>query len=616
MTDALTDAPTDIPTDVPTDVHTGAHTDALRALRPLLAERGYDALVVPRADEHLGEYLPAHNERLRWLTGFTGSAGVAIVLAERAALFVDGRYTVQVRRQVDSGAFSLHHLSDEPPIAWLAAQLPAGARVACDPRLHSLAWFEATERQLAAADAVLVADADNLVDAAWADRPAAEVTPALLLDTRYSGEDSPTRRRRIGESLADSGADAALVFAPDSVSWLLNVRGEDVPRTPVLQAWGILHGAGELDLVCHPGRLPPGFHDHVGEGVTVYAEADAGQVLEACAGRTVLADPVTANAWTQRALREAGATLRAGDDPVLLPKACKNATEVAGVREAHRRDGLAVVSFLAWLDGEVAAGRLHDEARLAEKLLAFRSAQPRFRQPSFDTISAAGPNAAMCHYNHRDNTPAALVPDSLYLVDSGGQYLDGTTDITRTVAIGDPGDAVRRLFTRVLKGHIALDRAVFPPGTTGTHLDSLARQFLWQAGCDYDHGTGHGVGAFLSVHEGPQRIARAWNATALAPGMIVSNEPGYYRDDAFGMRCENLVVVRALDNPAFEKPMLGFEALTLAPFDLRLVVPELLSADERAWLDGYHSRVRETLSPDLDPATAAWLAAATRPLGS
>ena len=591
-------------------------TDALDALRPLLAERGYDALVVPRADEHLGEYLPAHNERLRWLTGFTGSAGVALVLADSAAIFVDGRYTVQVRRQVDSGAFSLHHLIEEPPVAWLVAQLSAGARVACDPRLHSLAWFEAAERQLADAGITLVADADNLVDAAWADRPAPAVEPALLLDTRYTGEGSPERRRRIGATLEEAGADAALVFATDSISWLLNVRGEDVPRTPVLQAWGILHRSGELDLVCHPGRLPPGFHDHVGEGVAVYAEADAVQVLGACAGRTVLADPITANAWTQRALRDAGATLKAGDDPALLPKACKNATEIAGAREAHRRDGLAVVRFLAWLDGEVAAGRLHDEARLAEQLLAFRREQPLFRQPSFDTISAAGANAAMCHYNHRDNTPASLAPDSVYLVDSGGQYLDGTTDITRTVAIGDPGDAVRRLFTRVLKGHIALDTAVFPPGTTGTHLDALARQFLWQAGCDYDHGTGHGVGAFLSVHEGPQRIAKAWNATALAPGMIVSNEPGYYRDDAFGMRCENLVVVTAIDNPAFEQPMLGFEALTLAPFDLRLVVPELLTAAERAWLDRYHARVRETLTPDLDAATAAWLAEATRPLGS
>jgi Xaa-Pro aminopeptidase len=591
-------------------------TDALTALRPLLAERGYDALVVPRADEHLGEYLPAHNERLRWLTGFTGSAGVALVLAERAAVFVDGRYTVQVRRQVDSGAFSLHHLIEEPPVAWLAAELPAGARVACDPRLHSLAWFEAAEQQLAEAGITLVADPDNLVDAAWADRPAPAVEPALLLDTRYTGEGSLERRRRIGATLEAVAADAALVFATDSISWLLNVRGEDVPRTPVLQAWGILHRSGELDLVCHPGRLPPGFHDHVGEGVAVYAEADAVQVLGACAGKTVLADPVTANAWTQRALREAGATLKAGDDPALLPKACKNATEIAGAREAHRRDGLAVVRFLAWLDAEVAAGRLHDEARLAEQLLAFRREQPLFRQPSFDTISAAGANAAMCHYNHRDNTPAVLAPDSVYLVDSGGQYLDGTTDITRTVAIGDPGDSVRRLFTRVLKGHIALDTAVFPPGTTGTHLDALARQFLWQAGYDYDHGTGHGVGAFLSVHEGPQRIAKAWNATALAPGMIVSNEPGYYRDDAFGMRCENLVVVEAIDNPAFEQPMLGFEALTLAPFDLRLVVPELLTAGERAWLDRYHARVRETLTPDLDAATAAWLAEATRALGS
>jgi Xaa-Pro aminopeptidase len=588
--------------------------DSLAALRPLLAERAYDAYLVPRADEHLGEYLPAHNERLRWLTGFTGSAGLAVVLAGRAALFVDGRYTVQVRGQVDASAFELHHLLEEPPVAWLAGELPAGARVACDPRLHTQQWFEAAEARLAAAGIELLADPDNLVDRAWQDRPAPEVTPALLLDERFSGESSLARRRRIGEAIAAAGADAALVFPPDAISWLLNVRGGDVPRTPVLQAWGVLRCSGELDLVCHPGRLPRGFHEHVGAGVAAYPESDGSQVLGACGEQVVLVDPASGNAWTQQTLRASGATLHAAPDPVLLPKACKNATEVAGARAAHERDGVALVRFLAWLDGEVGAGRLHDEAVLAAKLLALRSEQADFQQPSFDTISAAGPNAAMCHYNFRDGEPAPLPPDSVYLVDSGGQYLDGTTDVTRTVAIGEPDASVRRLFTLVLKGHIALDRAVFPRGTTGTHLDTLARQFLWREGCDYDHGTGHGVGAFLSVHEGPQRIAKAWSEVALQPGMIVSNEPGYYRDGAFGIRCENLVVVRECGEPTFEQPMLGFEALTLAPFDRRLVVPGLLTEEEVAWLDAYHQRVRETLLPALDSATAAWLEAVTQPI--
>ena len=589
-------------------------TDPLDRLRSLLRERAYDACLVPRADEHLGEYLPAHSERLRWLTGFTGSAGLAVVLAERAALFVDGRYTVQVRAQVDAARFEHRSLDGEAPAAWLARELPPGARVACDPRLHTLAWFAAAERTLAEAGVTLVADADNLVDRVWHDRPAPAVAPALLLDSRFSGEASAARRQRVGAAIAAAGADAALVFPADAVSWLLNVRGRDVPYAPVLQGWGVLRASGELDLVCHPGRLPPAFHDHVGDGVAVYPAAAAGQVLGACAGQRVLADPTSANAWTQQTLRAAGAELRAAPDPTLLPKACKNATEIAGARAAHERDGAALVRFLAWLDAEVAAGRRHDEASLAERLLSFREPLDGFQHPSFPTISAAGANAAMCHYNYRDATPAPLPDTGVYLVDSGGQYLDGTTDVTRTVAIGAPSPELRRLFTRVLKGHCALDRAVFPRGTTGTHLDALARQFLWRAGCDYAHGTGHGVGAFLSVHEGPQRIARAWNDVPLQPGMIVSNEPGYYRDGAFGIRCENLLVVREVHEPGFEQPMLGFDALTLAPFDLRLVDAALLDPEETAWLDAYHRRVRETLAPALDAASAAWLRAATRPL--
>lgn len=589
------------------------------ALREELRRRDYAAVIVPRADECLGEYIPPHRERLRWLTGFTGSAGCAVVLRDDtvgtgAALFVDGRYTVQVRRQVDSGDFEIHHLIEEPPEGWLCEQLRPGDRVAVDPRLHTHEGFVRIEAALSAVGIELVADSDNLVDRCWRDRPAARVEPARLLAAEFTGEHSEDKRRRIGERIAGAGADVALVFAPDAVSWLLNVRGSDVPRLPVLQACAFLHASGELDLLVDPGRVPEGLHSHVGTGVRVHAASDVDTVVAAFAGQRVLVDPASTTAAMLMQLDRVGAVRVAGTDPVLIPKACKNDTEIAGAVAAHERDGCALVRFLAWFDAEVAAGQLHDEAVLAQTLETFREAHPYYREASFDTISAAGQNAALCHYNHRNDTPAALTRDSVYLVDSGGQYLDGTTDVTRTVAVGTPPADVCRLFTLVLKGHIALDRAIFPAGTTGTHLDALARQYLWQAGCDYDHGTGHGVGAFLSVHEGPQRIARAWNGTALAAGMIVSNEPGYYREGEFGMRCENLVVVEERTGLDGDRPMLGFRALTLAPFDRRLVKAELLTGEEIAWLDAYHRRVFDTLSPMLEESVARWLREATLPL--
>lgn len=586
----------------------------LAAVREILAERGVDALCVPRADEYLGEYIPEHNERLHWLTDFTGSAGMAIVLADRAAIFVDGRYTVQVRRQVDGKLFAYHHLIEEPPAAWLAEELPEGARVMVDPRMVSLEWYEATRRTLGAAGLELVPDIDNPIDRCWDDRPAAAVAPALLLDETFTGESSLSKRQRIGESLRSQGVDAALIFAPDSVSWLLNVRGQDVPRLPVLLSFAMLHADGQMQVVVNPSRVPDGFAAHVGAGVSVVAETEAASLLQGFSGRRISADPVTASAWTQLTLQEGGAELVPSQDPVLMPKACKNAVEVDGARSAHRRDAVAEIRFLAWLDAEVAAGRYHDEATLSDKLGAFRADGELFHEPSFDTISAAGANAAMCHYNHLDGQPGQLSPNTLYLVDSGGQYSDGTTDITRTVAIGTPTDEMRELFTLVLKGHIALDTARFPKGTTGTHLDALARQHLWQRGRDYDHGTGHGVGAFLSVHEGPQRIAKAWNSTPLSPGMIVSNEPGYYRDDAFGIRCENLCVVVPVEGLDGDVPMLGFEALTLVPFDRRVLDLHLLSDAELEWLNRYHSRVQREVGPLVPDEVKDWLDQATAPL--
>ncbi|MDO8862216.1 aminopeptidase P family protein [Haliea sp. E1-2-M8] len=589
--------------------------ERLTALRQLLAERDYDALVIPRADEHLGEYIPLHNERLLWATGFTGSAGMAVVRREGAGIFVDGRYTVQVRQQVPAADFSYHHLLEEPPLQWLLARLQPGARVAVDPRLHNLQWLRQAEAELAAGGLVVCLDTDNLVDRCWQDRPAAQIEPALLLDESHTGESSVSKRTRIGAAVKAQGADGALVFAPDSVSWLLNLRGRDVPCLPVLQSLALLWADGSVDLVVESARMPAGWQQHCGGEVRLHAPAEAEALLGAQAGKRVLADPVTANAWSQRLLEQGGATLVAGTDPALMPKACKNPVEIAGARAAHIRDGAAVIRFLAWLDAEQAAGRLYDEAELADRLLGFRSGGEHFQGPSFDTISAAGSNAAMCHYNHRNGTPARLPPDSAYLVDSGAQYTDGTTDITRTVAIGDPGAEVRRLFTLVLKGHIALDQARFPKGTTGTHLDVLARQYLWREGHDYDHGTGHGVGAFLSVHEGPQRIAKAWAPVPLQPGMIVSNEPGYYRDGAFGIRCENLVVVTEVAGE-LETPMYGFEALTLVPFDRRLLDLALLDAREQQWLDAYHVRVASAVGPLLSATDRAWLQQACAPLAA
>jgi Xaa-Pro aminopeptidase len=593
-----------------------AIVDRLTALRELMRDARYDALVIPRADEYLGEYLPEHNERLRWASGFTGSAGVVIVLADSASIFVDGRYTVQVRNEVDLQLFEYHHLIDEPPVTWLASKLPQGARVACDPRLHSLRWFRDSSATLAAREIELVADSDNLVDRCWVNRPAPAVSPALMLEESYTGASSLAKRERLGADLDQRGLDAALVFAPDSVSWLLNLRGTDIPCLPVLQSFAILYRDGRCTVFVDPGRLPAGVEDHVGDGVTFQPENTAQAYLTSLGNCRVLADPDSANAWTQLCIEEGGATLVAGTDPALLPKACKNAVEVQGARDAHVRDAVAEVRFLAWLDREVAEGRLHDEATLSEQLESCRAQNAHYHGPSFDTISAAGGNAAMCHYNHRNvDTPGTLSMDSVYLVDSGGQYSDGTTDITRTVAIGNPGPEIRHMFTLVLKGHIALDQARFPAGTTGTQLDALARQFLWREGYDYDHGTGHGVGAFLSVHEGPQRIAKAHNSFALSPGMIVSNEPGYYRDGAYGIRCENLVVVTEARTGG-ETPVFEFEALTLVPFDRRLIDTDMLTPAERDWIDAYHQRVAERVGPLLDGEAHAWLAEATRPLAA
>ena len=587
--------------------------DRLACVRQQMNARGLDALIIPRADEYLGEYIPERNERMRWISGFTGSAGVVIVLADRAAIFVDGRYTVQVRKQVSEDMFEILHLLETPHLAWLADQLEDGARVAFDPRLHPLTWFEEAEKTFKEPGLELVRLEENIVDRCWQDRPEAIVHTAILMPQSLTGNSSLEKRSAIADAIVDQGAEAALVFAADSLAWLMNIRGQDVPCLPVVLGFGLLHANGQLQFFTDPAKIPEGFDDHVGDGVEVLSESAALDAFGALAGKKVLADPVTANAWCQLSLTAAGAELVAGDDPVIVPKACKNPAEVNGMRNAHLRDALAVVRFLAWLDNEVDAGRLHSEGDLSDRLFAFRSELDHFQEPSFDTISAAAGNAAMCHYNHLNfEETSGLEMDSVYLVDSGGQYLDGTTDITRTIAIGDPGDEIRRRFTLVLKGHIALDQAVFPEGTTGTQLDVLARQFLWNEGLDYDHGTGHGVGSFLSVHEGPQRIGKQHNGHALKAGMVVSNEPGFYKDSTYGIRCENLVVVKDKevshdDGP----PMFHFEALTAVPFDARLIDTDLLSENELAWINDYHAWVRQALRPDLGEQDRQWLDNAT-----
>jgi len=586
----------------------------LTAIRQHMAAANLDAFIVPRADEYLGEYVPEHNQRLLWCSDFTGSAGTVIILKDSAAIFTDGRYTIQVKQQVSAAHFDFYHLVDTPHMAWLSEQLGAGANVGFDAKVHNLNWYNASLTTLTEKQINLVAVAQNPIDQSWTDRPAPTQNEGLLLDQKYTGLSSLEKRQQIGAAIAAQGADVAVISALDSIAWLLNIRGKDIHCFCVILGSAVLSKDGSMSFFTDPAKIPAGFAEHVGEGVTVVAEAQSAETYQALGeqGLTVLADPETANAFSQLTAKTAGATLIAGTDPVALPKACKNSTELTGMQQAHIRDGASEVRFLAWLDAEVANGNLHDEATLADTLSAFRATNENYIELSFDTISAAGANAAMCHYNHLNGTPAPLTMDSLYLVDSGGQYLDGTTDITRTVAIGTPSAEHKKMFTLVLKGHIALAQIKFPAGTSGGQLDALARQFLWQQGYDYDHGTGHGVGCFLNVHEGPHRIAKNSNAVPLEVGMVVSNEPGYYKQDEYGIRCENLIYI--VENGAGHdgKTFYEFATLTLVPFDLRLIDQQLLTVDERSWINDYHAEVQEKIAPLLTGSDLDWLMQATQ----
>ena len=585
----------------------------LSAVRSEMAKANLDAFIIPRADEYLGEYVPARNERMEWISQFTGSAGMIIVLKDSAAIFVDGRYTVQVKLQVDGELFQYMSLSDTPQIQWLTETLTANARVGYDPRLHPLSWQKTADSQLTQSLMSLVAVDENPIDLHWQDRPLISTAPAILFDEKRAGKTSQLKRKEIGALVAKTGADMALITSLDSFCWLLNIRGNDVPRLPVILGAALLSSNGDMTLFTDIEKLPMGTSDHVGPGVSFKAEIALKDALSELGGVKLLADPNSSNAWTQLTAQQAGATLISGFDPVSLSKAQKNDTELDGMRACHIRDGAAVTRFLAWLDTEVAASRFHDEAVLADKLESFRLKDSLYQEPSFDTISAVGANAAMCHYNHNNGIPATMTNNSIYLVDSGAQYLDGTTDVTRTIAIGEVTQEHKKMVTLVLKGHIALDQARFPRGTTGQQLDAFARQHLWQHGFDYDHGTGHGVGHFLSVHEGPQRIAKNSNDVALLPGMVVSNEPGYYRADEFGIRLENLIAVRpcqALANA--EREIFEFEALTFIPMDSRLIDKDLLTATELKWFNDYHQQVYQTLSPLMQGTELAWLEHATK----
>ncbi len=592
-------------------------TDArLRLLRRVMDEQRLDALLVPRADAHQGEMVALNAERLCWLTGFTGSAGTAVVTADRAALFVDGRYTLQAAEQVNSALWDIVPTNRTGVNDWLAGTLRRGQVLGYDPWLHTVAEVDGRERVCQRLGARQAAVTVNPVDAIWRRRPPAPLGPVVAHPVALAGQTAAEKRARIAALLKEHDAAATVITDPAALAWLLNVRGGDIPNAPLALGFAILKGDGAVDLFMDARKLTPGLRDHLGADVRVRDPGRLARALDDLAGpdRPVLLHREGCPQWIRARLKEAGGALRLGADPVALPKARKTPAELAGARAAHVRDGAALTRFLCWLDTEGPRGT-QTEASAAAHLLALRAQDASFRGPSFETISAAGPHGAVVHYRVTPATDGRIEPGMLYLCDSGGQYPDGTTDVTRTIAIGAPTDEQRRRFTLVLKGHIALAGVVFPPDTTGSHLDALARVALWADGVDFLHGTGHGVGSFLGVHEGPQRISRRPSEVRLEAGMIVSNEPGYYKAGAYGIRIENLVAVQPRAAPeGAELPLLGFETLTLAPIDRRLIDGALLTDAERAWLDDYHVRVRREIAPLVDAGTRDWLVAATAAL--
>ena len=589
---------------------TQAEGAKLAALRLELSRVGVDGFIVPRADEHLGEYVPACAERLTWLTGFTGSAGIAVVLADRAAVFTDGRYVLQLAAETDFAFWERRHVIEEPPPAWIAAHAPKSV-IGYDPLLIS---EEALARFVDAGITMRALKA-NPIDTIWNDRPAPPMAAAVAHPLRFAGRAAADKRQDIAALLRDAGQDAAIVTDPASLAWLLNIRGKDVPFTPFALGFAILQADGDVETFMDPAKLPPATREWFGNGVACLPRAELPDALARLAGKRVRVDGQGSPAWFAQTLRSAGAEVINAPDPCLLPKACKNEVERQGFRHAHARDAVAVCRFLHFLAQSGSTCQV-TEMSAAAWLLALRAEIEGFRGESFPAISGAGEHGAIIHYRVSAATDRALGRNEVYLIDSGAQYLDGTTDITRTVWTGPdvPPPELRERFTRVLQGHIALATAVFPQGITGAHLDAFARRALWQAGLDYDHGTGHGVGCYLSVHEGPVSISRATRPVAIAAGMVLSNEPGFYLPGHYGIRLENLLLVQPAVLPDAGKKFLSFETLTLAPFDRRLLAPDLLQADEIAWLDAYHGQVLREVAPYLPSTDAVWLAEACLPL--
>jgi Xaa-Pro aminopeptidase len=569
--------------------------------------------MVPRADRQQNEYLPASEERLAWLTGFTGSAGAAVVLDDRAALFVDGRYTVQANTQVDGNIFSIEHLLEHPPEQWLEQNLKNGAKLGYDPWLHTSDQVEKLRKACTTAGAELVAVDSNPIDALWRDRPAPPAGAVTLRELKLAGETATDKLKRIRAELTKLRTDALLVSDPQNVAWALNIRGADVAHTPLALAFALVPREGRPALYIDAAKLNNNVRHALEEFTDVRAPDDLARDLDKFRDKIVRLDQSSAADAFTRLLADHGQKPQRGADPIALLKATKNHAEIVGSRAAHKRDGVAVARFLAWLDKEAPSGKLTEIDAVAA-LESFRRDTGALKDISFPTIAGAGPNGAIIHYRVTRASNRHIGKNELFLVDSGAQYEDGTTDITRTIVVGEPREEMRDRFTRVLKGHIAVATAVFPENTSGAQIDPLARAALWQAGLDFDHGTGHGVGSYLSVHEGPARISKL-GTVALRRGMILSNEPGYYKTAAYGIRIENLVLVIAAPEPVgAEKPLNTFETLTLAPIDRRLVDARMLTPKERAWLDSYHARVHEMLGPLVDAPTRRWLAAATKPL--
>jgi Xaa-Pro aminopeptidase len=587
----------------------------LSAFREELVQRKLTGFVIPRADQQQNEYVAASEERLAWLTGFTGSAGLAIVLTKEAAIFVDGRYTLQARQQVDGKAWAVESLVEPPPETWLAAHLSADDRLGFDPWLHTTAAAERLAAACAKAGAELVAVESNPVDAVWTERPPAPLGPVTIHGRQFSGEIEAEKLKRIQSEITKLSVDALVLSDSHAVAWTFNIRGADVAHTPLPLSYALVPKDGRPTIFIDHRKLSNATRDHLEHTADVEEPNALEPRLTALAkrGAAIAVDNATAADALSRLIQAGGGKPVRGSDPVSLLKAVKNETEIEGTRTAHRRDAVALARFLAFIDREAPSGSL-TEIDAVEALESFRRDTGALKDVSFPTISGTGPNGAVVHYRVSRKSNRRIARGDLLLIDSGGQYEDGTTDVTRTVALGEPTEEMRDRFTRVLRGNIAIARAIFPDGTTGAQLDTLARQFLWQAGLDFEHGTGHGVGSYLSVHEGPARISKL-GTTPLKRGMILSNEPGYYKTDGFGIRIENLELVVQTEIAGAEKPMNGFETLTLAPIDRRLIELAMLSGAELDWLNAYHARVRDVVGPELDDATKAWLDQATAVLG-